>query len=59
MMFESIMEEDTMGRALVILLGVVLGAAFLAHTVSAQNPSVEHAPKPGDSLSRINFLGEQ
>ena len=39
-----------MWRALVIMLGVVLGAAFLPDTVSAQNPPLQHMPKHGDQM---------
>lgn len=39
-----------MRRVVAIAVGVVLGAAFLAHTVSAQNPPLQYPPKHGDQM---------
>ena len=39
-----------MGRALLITLGAVLGAALVAHTVLAQNPPMQHPPMHGGQM---------
>ncbi len=39
-----------MRRVVAIAVAFVLGAAFLAHTVSAQNPPLQHPPKHGDQM---------
>ena len=39
-----------MGRAFLIALGVVLGAALVAHTVLAQNAPMPHPPMPGGPM---------
>jgi hypothetical protein len=39
-----------MWRAVLITLGVVLGAALVAHTVLAQNSPMQHQPMPGGQM---------